>query len=202
MIALRQWREPRNLFALIWLPIGLLPSMLSDSAPSFLRASASLPVTFLFPALAMDWLITRVTPETQRRKEYGDALIGGLDYLTGVLTMRDYFFVWPNRSDVREVYRADLAAAAKWIEQQPGDQPIVVAATNPRDLDPFLFDFQVPGEHDVKWMDRAFALVFPAQTGRLISPAYSPIDPQLRDRFLGSLIRIEVRRWIDRIRSV
>ena len=70
-------------------------------------------------------------------------------------------------------------------KQQPSDQPIVVAATNPRDLDPFLFDFQLPGEHEVKWIDRAFALVFPAQPARLISPAYSPIDPQLRDRFLG-----------------
>jgi hypothetical protein len=59
LIALRHWREPRNLFALLWLPIGLLPSMLSDSAPSFLRASASLPVAFLFPALAVDWLMSR-----------------------------------------------------------------------------------------------------------------------------------------------
>ena len=62
LIALRQWREPRNLFALIWLPIGLLPSMLSDSAPSFLRASASLPVAFLFPALAVDWLLASRPP--------------------------------------------------------------------------------------------------------------------------------------------
>jgi hypothetical protein len=113
------------------------------------------------------------------------ALIIGLIIFSGALTIRDYFFAWPTRSDVREVYRSDLAAAAKWIEGQPGDQPVVVAATNPRDLDPFLFDFQLPGEHDVKWIDRAFALVFPAQPAQLISPAYSPIDPQWRDRFLG-----------------
>jgi 4-amino-4-deoxy-L-arabinose transferase-like glycosyltransferase len=183
LIAFRRWREPRNLFALIWLPIGLLPSMLSDSAPSFLRASASLPVAFLFPALAADWLFARAT---QRRSQLiGYALIGGLIIFSGVLTIRDYFFVWPARSDVREVYRSDLAEAAKWIEQQPGDQPIVVAATNPRDLDPFLFDFQLTGQHDVKWIDRAFAVVFPNQPAKLISPAFSPIDPQLRDRFLG-----------------
>jgi 4-amino-4-deoxy-L-arabinose transferase-like glycosyltransferase len=183
LIALRKWREPRNLFALLWLPIGLLPSMLSDSAPSFLRASASLPVAFLFPALAIDWLFMRVTH--RRSQLIGYVLIVGLIVFTGMLTIRDYFFVWPNRSDVREVYRSDLAAAAKWIEQQPSDQPIVVASTNPRDLDPFLFDFQLQGQHDVKWIDRAFAVVFPNQPAKLISPAYSPIDPQLRDRFLG-----------------
>jgi 4-amino-4-deoxy-L-arabinose transferase-like glycosyltransferase len=183
LIALRRWREPRNFFALIWLPIGLLPSMLSDSAPSFLRASASLPVAFLFPALALDWLLARIT---QRRSQLiGYALIGGLIVFTGALTVRDYFFVWPNRSDVREVYRSDLMEAAQWIETQASAQPIVVAATNPRDLDPFLFDFQLTGDREIKWIDRAFAVVFPNQPAKLISPAYSPIDPQLRDRFLG-----------------
>ncbi len=67
LIALRKWREPRNLFALLWLPIGLLPSMLSDSAPSFLRASAALPVAFLFPALALDWLIDRASLRPTRQ---------------------------------------------------------------------------------------------------------------------------------------
>jgi hypothetical protein len=194
LLALRKWREPRNLFALIWLPIGLLPSMLSDSAPSFLRASAALPAAFLFPALAVDWLISyrnaqrpaatqiRADAKTQR-------ILRGLTaawlIAAGVLTIRDYFFVWSARSDVREVYRSDLAAAAKWIEQQPSDQPIVVASTNPRDLDPFLFDFQLTGDHEIKWIDRAFAVVYPAKPTKMISPAYSPIDPQLRDRFLG-----------------
>jgi 4-amino-4-deoxy-L-arabinose transferase-like glycosyltransferase len=183
LIALRRWREPRNLFALIWLPIGLLPSMLSDSAPSFLRASASLPVAFLFPALAVDQILsTRKDAKTQRIV-WG--LTAGWLIVTGALTIRDYFFVWPNRSDVREVYRTDLAEAAKWIEQQPSDVPIIVASTNPRDLDPFLFDFQLTGQHDVRWIDRAFAVVFPNRAAKLISPAYSPIDPQLRDQFLG-----------------
>jgi 4-amino-4-deoxy-L-arabinose transferase-like glycosyltransferase len=59
LIALWRVRDARYLFALIWLPVGLVPSILSDSAPSFLRASASLPVAFLFPALGADWLIER-----------------------------------------------------------------------------------------------------------------------------------------------
>ena len=189
LIALRHWREPRNLFALLWLPIGLLPSMLSDSAPSFLRASASLPVAFLFPALALNWLTASCQDAKTQRMLWG--LTVGWLIVSGVLTARDYFFVWPARSDVREVYRSDLAAAAQWISELPGDQPSVVAGTNPRDLDPFLFDFQVTGDHEVKWIDRAFALVFPVRSGQLLSPAFSPIDPALRDRFLGTPLQIE-----------
>ena len=184
VLAMRRWREPRYLFSLIWLPIGLLPSMLSDSAPSFLRASASLPVTFLFPALAVDWLISNRKGAKARRILGG--LVTALFMVSGILVIRDYFFAWPNRADVREVYRSDLALAAQWIEQQPADQPIIVAGTNPRDLDPFLFDFQLPAKHDVKWVDRAYAIVWPVQAGVLVSPAYSPIDPALRERWLAA----------------
>ena len=181
-LAIRRWRVPRYRFALIWLPIGLLPSMLSDSAPSFLRASVSLPVTFLFPALAIDWILSHSKDAKMPRAIGIVAAIGLL--LTAALTLRDYFVEWPNRADVREVYRTDLAQAAKWIEQQPTAPPIIVAGTNPRDLDPFLFDFQLPTKHDVKWVDRAYTIVWPAPAGRLVSPAYSPIDPTLRARLL------------------
>jgi len=182
LLALKNRREPRYCFALLWLPIGLLPSMLSDSAPSFLRASASLPVTFLFPALAVDWLISNRNAARTQRLLAGFGALGVI--ILAAFTLRDYFIEWPNRSAVREVYRSDLALAAKWIEQQPADEPIIVAGTNPRDLDPFLFDFQLPTQHDVRWVDRAFSIVFPARSGLLISPAYSPIDPTLRDRLL------------------
>jgi 4-amino-4-deoxy-L-arabinose transferase-like glycosyltransferase len=200
LLAIKRWREPRNLFVLLWLPIGLLPSMLSDSAPSFLRASVSLPVTFLFPALAIDWLIRDffIRIGTGWRRKYqrvfafayrlSPLAVLALIVFNGGLTIKDYFFVWPDRSDVREVYRSDLAEAARWIEQQGIDQPIVIASTNPRDLDPFLYDFELSGQHDLRWIDRAYGLAFPAQHSILISPAYSPIDPTLRDRFLATPI--------------
>src|SRR5512135_20635 len=102
-LAVKRWRDRRNLFALLWLPIGLLPSMLSDSAPSFLRASVSLPVTFLFPALAIDWGIreTFIRIGTGWRRKYQSAFkilyralplaVILLITLNGVLTVRAYF---------------------------------------------------------------------------------------------------------------
>jgi 4-amino-4-deoxy-L-arabinose transferase-like glycosyltransferase len=188
LIAIKRWREPHHLFALIWLPIGLLPSMLSDSAPSFLRASAALPVTFLFPALAVDWLISKYHTDARTRKIILSVCVSAWLSLTAIVNLRDYFSVWPARLDVREVYRTDLALAAKWIDQQPIDQPIVIASTNPRDLDPFLFDFQLSGQHEIKWVDRAFGLVMPARSGKVISPAFSPLDPSLRQLIMSTFI--------------
>jgi len=176
IIALWRVRQPRYLFALIWLPVGLLPSILSDSAPSFLRASASLPVTFLFPALGADWLIERF-----KWKRLLTAAMIGVIALSGVLSIRDYFVMWPARPEVRAVYRSDLADVARWLDARPGDEPAVIASTNPHDVDPFLFDFELRKPRPVKWVDHTYGLIFPQERALYISPADSPLAPELRD---------------------
>jgi hypothetical protein len=181
IIALWRAREPRYLFALMWLPVGLLPSVLSDSAPSFLRASASLPVTFLFPALGADWLIER----WPRWKPALTAAVISLVAMSGWLSLRDYFIAWPAQPEVRAVYRSDLADVARWLDAQRDDAPVVIATTNPHDVDPFLFDFELRRPRPVKWVDHTYGLILPPARARVISPAYSPLSNELRG-LLGS----------------
>jgi len=176
ILALWRAREPRYLFALIWLPIGLLPSILSDSAPSFLRASASLPVTFLFPALGADWLMERF-----KWKQALSIVVIMIIALSGALSIHDYFVVWPTRSAVREVYRSDLADVAHWLDARTDDTPAVIASTNPHDLDPFLFDFELRRPRPVKWVDHAYGLIFPQSRALYVSPTSTPLAPELRD---------------------
>ncbi len=183
IVALWRIRQPRYLFALIWLPVGLLPSILSDSAPSFLRASASLPVTFLFPALGADWLIERF-----KWKRALTAAIIGVVASSGALSVRDYFVTWPARPEVRAVYRSDLADAAGWLDARPGDEPAVIASTNPHDVDPFLFDFELRRPRPIKWVDHTYGLIFPQERALYISPANSPLAPELRDLLGGATV--------------
>ena len=179
LVALWRVRDARYLFALIWLPAGLAPSILSDSAPSFLRASASLPVAFLFPALGADWLIERF--------RWKRAMITGVMAViafSGVLSIRDYLAVWPARPEVRAVYRSDLADVARWLDARADDIPVVIASANPHDLDPFIFDFELRRPRPVKWVDCAYGLIFPPGWALYISPASTAFAPELR-RFLG-----------------
>ena len=176
IVALWRVRQPHYLFALIWLPVGLLPSILSDSAPSFLRASASLPVTFLFPALGADWLIERF----KWKRVLMVAMIGVIA-LSGALSIRDYFVTWPARPEVRAIYRSDLADVARWLDARPDDEPAIVASTNPHDVDPFLFDFELRKLRPIKWVDHTYGLIFPRERALYISPAGSPLAPELRD---------------------
>jgi len=180
IIAVWRGRESRYLFALMWLPIGLAPSILSDSAPSFLRASAALPVVFLFPALGMDWLIERF--------KWKRALIAATIAVvasSGALAIRDYFGVWPARPEVREAYRSDLADVARWLDARADGAPAVIASANPHDLDPFIFDFELRHPRPVKWVDRAYGLIFPPGRALYISPASTAFAPELR-RLLGA----------------
>jgi len=179
LVAVWRVRESRYLFALIWLPIGLAPSILSDSAPSFLRASAALPVTFLFPALGADWLIERF-----KWKRGLTAIAVIVIAFSGALSVRDYWVIWSARPEVREVYRTDLADVARWLDARADDAPAVIASMNPHDLDPFIFDFELRHPRPIKWVDRAYGLIFPQGRALYISPASTAFAPELR-RFLG-----------------
>lgn len=174
VVALWRAREPRYLFALIWLPVGLLPSILSDSAPSFLRASASLPVAFLFPALGADWLVERF-----QWKRAMTAVVIVVIALSGALSIRDYLHTWAARPEVREVYRSDLADVARWLDAQAGDEPVVIASKNPHDVDPFLFDFELRRPRQVRWVDHLYGLILPPGRALYFSPASTPLAPEL-----------------------
>ena len=66
----------------------------------------------------------------------------GLAFAAGVMvsalsTVRDYFFVWPNRADVREVYRTDLAQFSVWLAPRGK----TLERVEPADIHDYLRDF-------------------------------------------------------------
>ncbi|MBS1251294.1 MAG: hypothetical protein MAG451_00326 [Anaerolineales bacterium] len=88
-VAIRQWREPAYGFILIWTSFMLLPTVLAEDAPHFLRAVGILPVVFIIPALglsvAIHWL-----KRTQSLAVAGSTLLIALSLSLG-LTTYDYF---------------------------------------------------------------------------------------------------------------
>ena len=46
----------RTLLCLVWIAVALIPTMLSEEAPHFARASGALAVVMIFPALAFDYI--------------------------------------------------------------------------------------------------------------------------------------------------
>lgn len=199
-LALFRWRQPRYAFLLLWLPIALVPSMLTDSAPSFLRASGALPVVYIFPALAVEaawrWLVARFG----QRATYGLAaalllLLAGNAWWT----YRDYFTIWAEQPEVRFVYQTDLAEAAHYLDESDIADPVCLSSSSPHDLDPFIFDFTLKEKRKIKWYDGPYSLVFPAggEKALYIFPASTPLHSGLKEEFFQDARLVEERRFPD-----
>lgn len=59
-------------FVLIWTAVMVLPTLLSEDAPHFLRAAGILPVVAFLPALGLDWLCLQISELANQR--IGDRL--------------------------------------------------------------------------------------------------------------------------------
>ena len=72
VVVIRQARyRIAAVFMLTWLGVMLLPTILAEDTPHFLRAAGVLPVAAVFPALGLDWLaekLSRADTETQENK--------------------------------------------------------------------------------------------------------------------------------------
>ncbi len=211
-LALLRWRQPRYAFLLLWLPLALAPSMITDSAPSFLRASGALPVVYIFPALAVEAIFPHPNPPPTLRegarltRRFGQRAIYGLTAALLLLlvgnawwTFRDYFTVWAQQPEVRFVYQTDLTEAARYLDQSDVADPVCISSSSPHDLDPFIFDFTLKNKRKIKWYDGPYGLVFPGggEKALYIFPASTPLHPGLKEEFFQDAHLVEEKRFAD-----
>ncbi|MDH7488000.1 MAG: glycosyltransferase family 39 protein [Anaerolineae bacterium] len=104
-------RSDADRLALAWVGVMLLPTLLAEDAPHFLRGVGILPVLFVFPALGLHWLGETLARRTSRRLATAviiGLLVGGLAF-----TVRDYFMRYardPSTAYAFEAGPAQLAA--------------------------------------------------------------------------------------------
>lgn len=199
-LALLRWRDPRYAFLVLWLPIALVPSMITDSAPSFLRASGAMPVAYVFPALAIEAAWRWLEGRFGQRARYGLA-VALLLLLAGNAwwTYHDYFTVWAQQPEVRFVYQTDLTEAARYLDESDITDTVCISSSSPHDLDPFIFDFTLKKQRKIKWYDGPYGLVFPGGGERAlyIFPASTPLHPGLQEKFFQAAHLAEERRFPD-----
>ncbi|GAB4482739.1 MAG: hypothetical protein Kow00124_31800 [Anaerolineae bacterium] len=128
ILALIRWRRPAYLLAVLLLLGGLLPGMLSSRAPAYLDTVNSLPVVFIFPALALadavGWLARRLPDQ-----------IGLFRTLVGIMVaafaLREghaYFGTWVRAPEVRAAHTEFLLEAARYLERNPQIEAAAISA--------------------------------------------------------------------------
>ena len=192
VIALTRWKQPQYRFLLLWFIVMATPAFLTaDMIPKGVRVLGVAPGVFIFPALAMDWLIERAASGTLReaitatdrarlnRMEVALANPFGLIAVTGLIvlsflgstiwTTYDYFFAWANNPDVPLAFDSDLAEVSGFIQSQPADVPIYISQEVYRPPTLMLLGERVPTSRYVeratrfKESDARTALIFGAR---------------------------------------
>jgi hypothetical protein len=158
-LACYRWRRPQYALALMWLLVGVLPSMITGVSASGTRAVALLPVIYLFPAVAVTaglrWIRARWSPlpldppaprspvrdrSTITSKTGKSSLVifhlsfvilsAFLILLAAARTYRDYFTVWANARDVRVAYHTTLFEIARDLDGRAIPQGGVVVQSS------------------------------------------------------------------------
>ncbi len=118
LLAIWRWRQPRYAFLLAWLGVMLLPGIISQGAPHFLRTLGIVPVVFLFPALALSAISdfgfrisdSRITFDVLRLTFVGLVILALA--FNATLTFHDYFITWAHSEETFYAYHADAAEIA------------------------------------------------------------------------------------------
>ncbi len=185
-LCLVRWREPACTFSLMWFLVGISTSLVTWGATaSSTRSIAALPITFLFPALAVvagvRWAAARWGPRAAWAVGLGFA---GLVVVTGAISARDYFVVWGESPDARAAYQHTLVETAGYVDAQPESGIVALSTVYPHaPHDPYVFETSLARRDlSLRWFDARRSLLLPLEpVARLITPASAPLDPYFAD---------------------
>jgi 4-amino-4-deoxy-L-arabinose transferase-like glycosyltransferase len=170
-------RRRECILLLLWLAIGLIPTMITDP-PSHHRMANVMAAAYMLPAIGVDWIrhkldALRFTFYVSRFALYA-TLIAFLLAWTGITTAHDFFGVWAIAPQVQDLRFAKLAQLSRDLDRDPDTSPVVVAGTYIEDIEP-LVPVALMHRHDIsfRWYAADSAQVVPGQVSqaRYFDPA-------------------------------
>lgn len=166
VLTLRRIRRPANGLVLVWMVVMLLPSLLTTiQIPNNLRIVGIIPLPFLFPALAVDWLWDGWTERLPRLSLVPWVMVALATLAGGLSVDRTYFITWATAPAVSDVFNADrwtaISAARQLVASEHGT--VYVAAG---DADEPLQEYLLRGSPDatqLRLFDGTRTLILPTK---------------------------------------
>lgn len=189
-------RKPITILLLLLSVLGLIPSLLTDPAPSYLRSVITLPVVMIFIGLAL-WQVQ----QWGRRcgLPYMGWLLGAaVIVVTAMVDLPAYFSAWPANDQVQAIYRDDLQQLAAYLSEL--DEPVVFASTPNDELDPLIYKYSgAPDDVQVVFFDPfanfvlsdepRFLFVSPLMDPPISEPHQAWLTEERGTEYVGQLTR-------------
>jgi 4-amino-4-deoxy-L-arabinose transferase-like glycosyltransferase len=168
------WRihQPINALLLGMIFFGLIPSLLTLAAPSYLRSILLAPILLWMVGWGLDGVLTKL-----KSPQWYSAIAILLVVVTAWRDGRAYFIEWTNRPEVPAIYRDDLEQLAASLRGQ--EQAVIYATTGePTLLDPAIYEFSNPApQTEIVWLNGQTVMILSQQPALLYVSPFSPISP-------------------------
>jgi len=113
IVLLRRWRRPESWAVLVWLVVGLAPSVLTYPAPHFGRTTMAIPAVVMLVALGI------ATVWQFARWRVARSVIAGGVVLSALAPIWLYFGVWANDPRVYQSYDVQQVEIAQQLKAAP-----------------------------------------------------------------------------------
>ena len=177
-VCLWRWRMPAFSFLLIWLLVGITPSLITGATANTTRNIVAMPAVYILPAIGFVTLTTKLGKRLP-------ALLATI-WLLFVATnsANAYFREWGRSPDVRAAYQQTLVTGLTHLNQQkdglPPDTTYIISTVYPgaaHDSSIGLVLGQMPAEQ-TRWIDARLGMILPSSTQHLLMiPASTPPNP-------------------------
>ncbi|TMC60690.1 MAG: phospholipid carrier-dependent glycosyltransferase [Chloroflexi bacterium] len=184
--------EPAAILILLWLPIMLLPTLLSDGAPNFSRAIGVMPALFVIPALGMAQAIGFVARGLPQLRY---ALPAAALLASALFTFDDYFVRFASAPETFVAYDVDKLEAAQQARALAQSDRVYVA--------PLLAQHATfalaTGDAGLKSFDNGEVVVLPARDEQRGMTYLFPVsvDPGYMDWFEHTYGTLAHRQVVD-----
>jgi 4-amino-4-deoxy-L-arabinose transferase-like glycosyltransferase len=186
VLCLWRWRKPACAFTLMWMAMGLVPSLITGEWTNSSHSNAAQSPILALPALCAvevgRFISKRIGQGWSR--VFATACVVWL-IVIAAFTSYDYLIRWGQSPDTRAAYFQNMVAIADYLADTEYSGAVVLSAPFPDvPLDPFIVDMRMRRDDlRVRWFDGRRAVVFPDATHSLfILPPSTPLDPYFVER--------------------
>jgi hypothetical protein len=177
------WQRAAVFFVLLWLLGGLSPVLVTGPELSTTQAIGIQPVLFIFPALALNWFLSR------RKDDRLTLLVPVFFALLMAGTVNDYFNTWANYPQVRVQYESSLAEAIHYLNEEGSGIAAISTTTPDRFHSPAAGELLLKNPSvNLRWFNGRHSLIIPQGLSEsiLIFSGFAPLSPDL-GQYMGGM---------------